>query len=208
MISRTSFSIALLEKTALLLGILACMLFNFSSAQIESELRPPTPKATPLPQIPYQTISERGSEPHNFLAPLGLALDSKNTLFVVDAGRIQVLVFNPEGRYLYSWGKRGTADGTFSSPSDIAINQFNDVYVADVTTGRFQIFDLLGRIRSSFSKKGASPGEVGYPQCIAISSQGELYVSDIQFHRIQVFDNNESEDKRHYYSNYKIKLCC
>ena len=60
-----------------------------------------------------------------------MAFDSKDNLYVVDTQNHRIQVFNPEGKYIQSIGKKGTGPGEFLLVHDVAIDDKDNIYVAD-----------------------------------------------------------------------------
>ncbi|MFB5600251.1 MAG: 6-bladed beta-propeller, partial [Nitrososphaeraceae archaeon] len=67
-----------------------------------------------------------------FDEPHGMAIDSKDNLYVVDTQNNRIQVFSPDGKYIKSIGTKGVGPGEFLLIHDIAIDKKNDImYVAD-----------------------------------------------------------------------------
>lgn len=95
-------------------------------------------------------------------APYYLAISNTNQkLYLVDQGNNRILVFNLNGNFIFSFGKKGSKNGEFNNPHEIEI--FNDkVYIADTRNSRIQIFDLNGNFidKIDFLKQLPSPKTV------------------------------------------------
>jgi sugar lactone lactonase YvrE len=127
----------------------------------------------------------------------GIAVDSKNNVYVADSGSCVIREVTPAGRLLVfagAIGSCGSADGTgaaarFDWPNALAIDGADNVYVTDSnnrtirkitpagvvstlagTPGNFGTFDGIGPL-AQFSD----------PVGIGVDSRGNLYVSDWQF---------------------------
>jgi len=81
--------------------------------------------------------------PGSFARPKGIALDSDNNLYVVDANHDNFQIFDQEGRLLLFVGGNGSAPGEFYLPSGIYIDGRDRVYVADTFNRRIQVFQFL-----------------------------------------------------------------
>ena len=119
-----------------------------------------------------------------------VALNSEEELFVTDKNNDNVQVFNPKGRFLFTFGKRARSSeyirGGLSSPKGIAIDREDFVYVG----GRdnvVSIFDRKGNFIRSFGSTGDQPGQFRDIVGMHVDHQGRLYVCDWQNNRVQVF---------------------
>jgi|GEM_PF-4229048 len=86
-----------------------------------------------------------GVDKSNFGFPRGVALDKSGAVFVVDAGKNQVLKFDSGGGLVAQWGTAGDGNGQFSMPSAIAVDSKGNVYVVDTNNHRVQKFDNDGQ---------------------------------------------------------------
>jgi DNA-binding beta-propeller fold protein YncE len=75
-----------------------------------------------------------------FGAPAGVALDEEGRIFVVDAFRDTIYLYDSDGK-LVSWGgERGDAEGQFDHPAGIAYGGDGIIYVVDKFNNRVQAF--------------------------------------------------------------------
>lgn len=94
---------------------------------------------------PGRPAPAHSGEPFN--RPTHLAVGPRTgNLYVSDGyGNSRVHVYDPAGRYLFSWGEPGTDPGCFNIPHNIATDADGYVYVADRENHRVQVFDDRGR---------------------------------------------------------------
>jgi len=71
---------------------------------------------------------------------MGIALDSKNNLFVAETGFNRIQVYAPDGRLIAEWGTKGSWNGDFNGPVDIAVDREGNIYVVDCGNCRIQKF--------------------------------------------------------------------
>jgi DNA-binding beta-propeller fold protein YncE len=93
-------------------------------------------------------IGSKGREDGMFVGPQNLAVDEYGYLYVVDYGNQRVSKFDPDGTFIFSFGKKAvSANGQLFngllSPTGIAVKN-GRVYVADNTSNQIYIFDLNG----------------------------------------------------------------
>jgi DNA-binding beta-propeller fold protein YncE len=126
--------------------------------------------------------------PGEFQNPAGLAFDEeKEKLYVSDSKAHYIRVYEKNGKYLYTIGKRGYGDGEFNYPGYLAFSR-GKLYVTDTLNYRVQIFDADGKFLKKFGKIGDSPGLFSRPKGIGVDSEGNIYVVDAAFGNFQVFD--------------------
>ncbi len=119
-----------------------------------------------------------------FKRPVGLALDANNNLYVADAGKGMVMVYAPDLRPKFTFGKE-----EMEKPSYIAINEaLQRIYVSDGLAHVISVFDMQGKHLFNFGGKGTVDGYFFGPQGLAINPEGNLYVADLYNARIQYFD--------------------
>lgn len=85
-----------------------------------------------------------------FHSPYGIALDSKDNIYVTDVTSSYVQKFNSTGDFLAKWGGRGTSDINFLSPHGITVDNSDLVYIVDRGNNRIQVFDSNGNREKTF----------------------------------------------------------
>ena len=129
----------------------------------------------------------KGSEPGQFLFPTFVALDHQGDAYVTDTLNSRVQEFDPNGKYLRSFGERGNSWGMFDKPKGVAIDSFGNLYVVDSGWSNVQIFNQKGQVLMFFGGRGPIPGMLRNPTSIAIDSKNRLYVGDYLNHRVEVY---------------------
>ncbi len=129
----------------------------------------------------------KGAVPGSFLFPTYLTVDREGNLYVTDSLNCRVQKFDPNGKYLSSFGARGDAWGQFTRPKGVALDSFGNVYVADSGWSNVQIFNQQGQILLFFGGRGPIPGMLMNPTAVAISSQNDIYVGDYINHRVEQY---------------------
>jgi hypothetical protein len=90
----------------------------------------------------------------NFNRPTDVAWDSAGNIYIADGyGNARIAKFDPNGKYLKSWGTRGADPGQFNIPLSLAFDAKDNLYVADRGNRRIQVFDGEGK----FLKEIKSP---------------------------------------------------
>jgi DNA-binding beta-propeller fold protein YncE len=128
---------------------------------------PGAPAAAPAPQ-------GTGVPGDNFNRPTDVAWDAQGNIYVSDGyGNSRIAKFDPNGKYIKSWGSRGSAPGQFNLPHTMAIDAQGLIYVGDRANNRIQVFDGDGNFKTQFVNVGA-PSAI----CITPGPRQFLYASN------------------------------
>lgn len=123
-------------------------------------------------------------------APMGVALDADENIYVAETGKQNIRVFDKTGKDL-----RNITHESLERPIGIAIDiPRGKLYVAD--SGRTEsaehsvkIFDLQGKYLGKIGKQmGDIPGTFLFPTYVHVDPQGNVYVADTLNSRVQKFD--------------------
>jgi sugar lactone lactonase YvrE len=107
-----------------------------------------------------------------FNRPTDAAIAGDGSYYISDGyGNARVHHFDPDGRWIASWGAPGTGPGEFNLPHNILVSG-DFVYVADRENHRIQVFDLSGAFQGFF---GAA---LHRPSGIALLGE-QLWVAEI-----------------------------
>ena len=125
----------------------------------------------------------------NWTEVTAVAADKQDRVFVFNRGEHPVMVFSPEGAFLFSWG-----EGVFARPHGLFIGPDDAVYCTDDLDHTVRKFTPEGRLLLTLGASG-QPSDTGatsvdyrtilrvgppfhYPTNLALSPAGEMYVSD------------------------------
>ncbi|MEO5327148.1 MAG: hypothetical protein H7829_02775 [Magnetococcus sp. THC-1_WYH] len=141
-------------------------------------------------------FSEIGkSDPGTLTKPMGLSVDAKGNLYVMDATAKRVMVYANDGKYLRSIGKRED----FDHPSAVAVNPEGTRVFAVDTAGprstpefhRIRVYDATnGNFLYDIGRRGSGDGEFNLLRDATIGKDGLLYVVDGGNFRVQVFNQD------------------
>jgi len=110
-------------------------------------------------------------------------VDTDGTLYVADAGRNQVLIFDNKENYVAAIGKAGEL-----KPRDVAVNQ-DRIYVADLMKHSVRVFDKATRSPLfDIPRSRDATNDLLTPTNLALDSRGRIYVADTGDFRVKVFD--------------------
>ncbi|MDP3149589.1 MAG: 6-bladed beta-propeller [Ignavibacteria bacterium] len=117
--------------------------------------------------------------------PIGIAADSAGNVYISDVIQKAVLVFNPKGEMILSFG----SEGGMENPAGIAAdNTRKRIYVVDSKAHKVKVYSLNGKFLFEFGKRGIEDGEFNFPTNIALDKEGKIYVVDTINARVEVFD--------------------
>ena len=142
-------------------------------------------------------------EPGLLAKPLGLAVDAACRLYVADATRGAIVVYEQDGSYVKSIG--GTQ--YFDRLSHLAVNPEGSRVFAVDTGGvnsenhHIRVFDLeSGDHLYDIGTRGSEPGQLNLPRDVSLAPDGSVYVVDGGNFRVQVF-SQEGEFQREFGTN-------
>ena len=108
-----------------------------------------------------------------------LALDSDDNVYVFNRGSTPIIVLDPHGNVLRTWG-----EGVFNTPHGVALGPDGSVYCVDVGDHTVRKFTTEGKLLMTIGACGKpafpmSGDPFSSPTHVAIDPQnGDLYVSD------------------------------
>lgn len=130
-----------------------------------------------------QRLGKEGLERQQQLElPVNIAISPDGFLYVVDAGRFQVIKYDLDGHFIETIGKAGRSPGEFARPKGIAIDRDGLIYVVDAAFSNIQVFHSSGQLLTIFGNPGKEPGNLDLPAGISIDYDKkniELFRKDI-----------------------------
>lgn len=117
-----------------------------------------------------------------FKAPIGIAYDGADGVFVADSELGEVFHIARDGSLLNRFGKTGLV-----RPTGIARDPISGrLFVADTGDHSVKVFDATGQQILRFGSRGTQPGHLNYPTQVAFDGTF-IYVCDTLNFRIQKF---------------------
>lgn len=128
------------------------------------------------------------AEPWDFDSPFGVAVNSRDVIYVAEIKARRISKFTPEGRAL------GVIDeiagyGRLVGPFDVHIGPEDWVYITDCFGHKVVVLDAEEKLQFALGtgEKGMNPGQFSEPHFITVSRSGEIFVADTFNARIQKF---------------------
>jgi len=119
--------------------------------------------------------------------PVGIAVNSKGLIAVVDCSGHCILIFDREGKYLRKLGCKGENAGQLNCPRGITYLNEDEILVADTGNNRIQQLNVnTGNVVNAFGKYGTGKGEFHNPASVCVDDEGRIVIADFNNNRMQV----------------------
>jgi len=86
-----------------------------------------------------------GDENYMFGESVAFNTDEEGNFYVTDSDAHRILKYDPEGKYLLSFGREGQGPGEFQSLSVTRFDKDNNLYITDLRNNRISCFDKNGK---------------------------------------------------------------
>jgi DNA-binding beta-propeller fold protein YncE len=117
--------------------------------------------------------------------PLGLTVDGKNQLWIVQGGRNEIIVTASTGR-LRARVKLPAVAGDPVDPTDVAVDANGTAtFIVDNDHHRILVRDNASGTFSAFGESGTALGQMQWPFMIALDTDGNAYVTEAIGARVQ-----------------------
>lgn len=114
--------------------------------------------------------------------PINMTIDADGAKYVTDTDREQVIMYDPNDRYVAAFGEPGQF-----KPIDVAV-QGDRLYVTDAMNHKVHVLDKRsGESLLTFGEAGSAPGQLFHPTNLAITEEGQILVVDTTNFRVQRF---------------------
>lgn len=165
-----SISVRLLFGCAIAVSTASCQ----TSPETQSPKRAERTEESNLFRYTH-SIGERGSEPGNFVEPIGIAVDDAKNLYVSEGGNDRLQKLTSDGDSLAVW-----AEG-IGRPMHIALDGNGRLVVPAYGNDEIYVFDGAENEVDSFGGDW-----VDGPAGVSVGPEGRFYVADFYNHRFHI----------------------
>lgn len=132
--------------------------------------------------------SERGQLSfQRALGPVGdIRFAADRSFYVADNGNYRIQHFDPQRRFIESFGTFGSGPGRFLDPWSVRLDADGLVYVSDAIREDVQVFSSHGAFLRTVGRGGQGPGQLSF-QGDAVPIDGRLFVADHWNRRLSIF---------------------
>lgn len=110
-----------------------------------------------------------GREEYIFSRASDVEVDKAGRIYVLDSNEANVKVFDRDGNYVRTIGRKGQGPGELRTPNDIYIGENDRIYISDVENDRLSVFNEQGDFIDSFNFKGYSISKI-----IGVNAKDEI----------------------------------
>ncbi len=121
--------------------------------------------------------------------PAGVMVAPGGKIYVADTLNHRVVVLDPDGTVLMSWGSQGVRRRQFNMPRVVARDHFGNIWVLDSGNSRVTNFTNTGKFNFTWSSYGTQPGLLNLPLGMALNNIDQGILADTGNFRIQVFND-------------------
>lgn len=156
------------------------MLLFASDGIYQSEPHPVSVYVKPKKNYQYFKIYPTLKNRWYFNAITDIAIDSNDTINILDKSNNRVLQYNSRGQLLSVWGAYGVNEGEFNQPEAIDVDPQNNVYVLDSGNHRIQKFNSNGKFLSQWQNELITDWQDTTQKAtlLSVDLKGYLYISN------------------------------
>ena len=133
----------------------------------------------------FKPVLSFGQEGSSF-EPWGVAVNERDEIAATDRGNHRVQIFDSDGTFLRSFGRKGDKEGELNEPCGIAFHDGN-IVVSDRNNHRVQVFSAQGEFLFQFGGEGNLDHQLNLPLGLSVDSEGNFIVADPRNKSIKVF---------------------
>ncbi len=140
----------------------------------------------------YDPVS---SGPFGLWGPRSIAVDSQGHVLVADTGNKRIVVYDPDGNFIFQFGGGGSDPGQFDEPVGLVIDAQGSLLVADTWNQRIQVFSpntdkTRYTISSQWTIDGWASQSLDNKPYLAADQHGHIFATDPDSFRVLEFTTN------------------
>ena len=116
-----------------------------------------------------------GTEPGQFVEPVGIAIDANGQVYVADSGNARISIFSSTGVPIDQWPVEAWAGNLYFEPY-LAFDDQGLLYASSSATGSVEVFDQSGALVLSIRRVDTE--QLEQPVGVAWTPEGSLLISD------------------------------
>jgi tripartite motif-containing protein 71 len=130
-----------------------------------------------------------GNNPGKFIDPIGLAVNSKGVIYVIDDKRNVVERYDPDGTVLGQINPYQDAPTGYESAATFVVDADGNVYIGIWRVKNEVVkLDPSGARVGTFGSTGSGPGQFpSQPEAGAVDAAGRLFVAGVSMASVQIF---------------------
>lgn len=142
-----------------------------------------------LRKIGTPNTNHESMKPGDFAKPTGIAVDSDGNVYVADMLNARIEIFDADGNFVRTFGKRGDGPGYFAMPKGVAVDCDGHVWVSDAMQNRVQLYSQDGNLLMYMGVvQSILPGMFSGLQYIHIDNKhNRVFTSEVFPGRVQMF---------------------
>jgi len=121
--------------------------------------------------------------------PAGVLALPNGKIYVADTLNHRIVVLDPDGLVLSSWGRQGVRKRQFNMPRVLAKDHFGNIWVLDSGNSRVSNFNETGKFNFTWGSYGTQNGLLNIPLGMALNNIDQGILADTGNFRIQVFND-------------------
>lgn len=135
------------------------------------------------------------TESDEMKAPLDVAVDVQNKIYVLDTDSNKVRIFDQTGNQVLAFGAKGSGKEGLDGPRGLAVDLFGCIYLSDTGNYKLKKFDARGRLLGVIGSKGDGRGQFREAAGMKVDKTGRIIILDAKKNTLQVFTSESGGAK-------------
>lgn len=126
-----------------------------------------------------RSLGESGADRERLRRPIGVAVSPEGEVFISDAEKHRIAVFDREGAFVREFGTRGNGPGELDRPMHLSFGPDGFLYVAEYLNDRVSVFRPDGAF-----VKHITTNTLDAPAGVVVDGGGVLHVANFYRHQV------------------------